>query len=302
MGVHLDITDRVESEMAWHSTERRLTHYFRQNPCAVIEWNAQAVVTQWNPAAELIFEYTAMEAKGKTAIELIVPSAERYPFSELWRSVLEGCEMRSTGRSRRKSGGMITCEWQHSPLKDRNDRVVAVVSFAFDVTARVVLEERLRQAAQLESMGRLAAGVAHEFNNLLAPMLIEVDRLARGGLGSAQAREQVERLRVSIAQAQELTGRTLVVAGKAVEEPEWLSLSETVRSTIEELSVSFDRRVEIVYNTDATLPSLRVDRSALTQVVTHLALNAYDTVTAKLAETSLNDWRPRLIISRPSSA
>ena len=84
---------------------------------------------------------------------------------------------RSTNENVTKDGRTIACEWFNAPVVGPDGSVVSVMSLAQDITGRLNLDEQVRQTQKLTVVGQLAAGVAHDFNNILTVIQGHADLL-----------------------------------------------------------------------------------------------------------------------------
>lgn len=138
------------------------------------------------------------------------------------------------------------------------------------------LESQLSQSQKLEAIGRLSAGVAHDFNNFLSVVLGNADLLALQPELGPEGVESVNQIRAAAEGAAELTRRLLAVGRKQVLRPEVLSVNEFLHSSSDLLRGLAGNRIEVVFNLDPNVGVIEVDRSQLTQVVTNLVANARD--------------------------
>jgi PAS domain S-box-containing protein len=298
VAVELDVTDRVEAEQARRRFEQRLALHMQQTPLAYVEWGPDRRVLRWNPAAERIFGYSAAEATGRPFDELILPDTATAEVDEVCQQLLaRKGGMQSVNENRTKDGRIITCEWHNTPLVDADGRVIAVASHAQDVTERVALEQRLRTTQRMESIGQLAGGVAHEFNNLLTPMLMQMGQIAAAYAGDARLVAMLRPVEDSIMQAAQLNQRILAVGRQATDTPGLMNLNPLVEAAADLLSHTLDRRIELKLELAVGLPPALLTKGAVTQVVMNLALNARDALLARLERGAPAGWSPRLGIS-----
>lgn len=298
LGVNFDITERVEAEAALRKSEEKLALHVRQTPLAVIEWNLAFRVTSWNPAAERIFGYTAAEAMGRHAVGLVVEERARAQVERVWAALLthQG-GTRSTNENLTKGGRTIHCEWYNAPLVDASGAVIAIASTVQDVTDRDALEKQLRRAQKMESIGQLAGGVAHEFNNLLTPMLVQTDLIAFHYAQDVKLQAFLRPVQEAIQQAAQLNQRILAVGRRATEQRELLPLGPMVENALALVRPSLDRRIELSVYLEPGLPPLLLERANIVQIVMNLVLNARDTLLEKIARGSPPGWVPRLSLS-----
>ncbi|GAB4279696.1 MAG: hypothetical protein Fur0025_07090 [Oscillatoriaceae cyanobacterium] len=136
-GFLIDVTQQKETEQALRKSQQKLTLHFQQTPLAAIEWNLDFEVTEWNPAAEIIFGYSREEALGRHAAGLIVPEFAKEQVNRVWQNLLtqEGGD-RSTNPNFTKDGRIVMCEWYNTPLIDHTGKPIGVASLVQDVTER----------------------------------------------------------------------------------------------------------------------------------------------------------------------
>lgn len=298
VAVELDVTDRVEAEQARRRSEQRLALHVQQTPLAYLEWGPDRRVLRWNPAAERIFGYSAAEATGRPFDELIVPESTAAEVAETCRQLLaRKGGGQGVSENRTKDGRTITCEWHNTPLVDADGQVIAVASHAQDVTERAALEQRLRQTQRMESIGQLAGGVAHEFNNLLTPMLMRLGQIAGAYAADERLVAMLRPVEESILQAAQLNQRILAVGRKATDTPALMNLNPLVEAAADLLRHTLDRRIQLSLELAAGLPPALLTKGAVTQVVMNLALNARDALLARVEHGTPSGWSPRLRIA-----
>jgi two-component system, cell cycle sensor histidine kinase and response regulator CckA len=144
-----------------------------------------------------------------------------------------------------------------------------------DVTERLHLEEQLRNAQQLEAIGRLAGGVAHDFNNILNIIIGHAELLLASGVDE-RSRVGVEQMRRATERAASLTQQLLAFSRKQVLQPKVLDLNDTVADVQKMLSRVIGEDIELIARLHPSLMAVKADPGQVEQVLMNLAVNARD--------------------------
>ncbi len=143
IGTLQDITERLRAEEELRRSRQKLLIHVERTPLAVIEWDLNFCVREWNASAQRIFGYSREEIIGRSATE-IVPESSHEEVAKLWMELKNksGGE-RSTNWNVTKDGRTILCEWYNTPLIDETGSVIGVASLVEDITERVKAEKEL---------------------------------------------------------------------------------------------------------------------------------------------------------------
>ena len=145
-----------------------------------------------------------------------------------------------------------------------------------DVTERVHLEEQLRNAQQLEAIGRLAGGVAHDFNNILSIIMGHGELLLAATGVEERARNGLEQIRRAADRAASLTQQLLAFSRKQVLQPKVLDLNDAVADVQKMLSRVIGEDIELIASLHPSLVPVKADPGQVEQVLMNLAVNARD--------------------------
>jgi PAS domain S-box-containing protein len=160
VGVLSDITERKRTDAALS----HLAALVESSEAAIISASLDGKVLTWNPAAERIYGYTVEEIKGRH-LSVIAPAERIHELADFLQKVRQGESIHHVETVRmRKSGERISVLMTVSPIRDAEGNITAACAITSDITERKFLERQLAQAQKLESIGQLAAGIAHEIN------------------------------------------------------------------------------------------------------------------------------------------
>jgi len=152
----------------------------------------------------------------------------------------------------------------------------AVVTTFTDITDRKRLEEDLLQSQKLEALGRLAGGVAHDFNNILGIILGHCDLMKEQSSNNDTGHLHASAIRKSAEHAAALTRQLLAFSRKQVMQMQTLDLNEVVRSSTEMLTRLIGENIELVVHLSPDLGHANADPVQIGQVVMNLVVNARD--------------------------
>ena len=182
-----------------------------------------------------------------------------------------------------KDGSTVWVESTLTWVRDETGRPTGVLSVTRDITARkraeAALEEsqaRLREAQKLEAVGRLAGGVAHEFNNLMTVILGRAQWLLTQYGDDATLRSQLEMVERAGQRAAHLTAQLVAFCRRQAFAPRLLDLNDVLRAAVPALRRELPPGVELVTRLRDGLPRLEADRTQLEHVLRQLVTNACD--------------------------
>jgi PAS domain S-box-containing protein len=274
-----DITDRHEAER----TRAILAAIVQSSNDAIISKRLDGTITSWNPAAERLFGHTAEEALGKPIV-LVVPLDRRDEERSIIDRVSAGERIRQYETVRlRRDGSMVEVAISVSPILDADRNVVGASKTARDLTAQRrsdealrLTEEQLRQAQKMEAVGRLAGGVAHDFNNVLSVILSYGEMLLSDMKQGEPMRADIEEIHKAGKRATDLTRQLLMFSRQQVLAPKVLDLNDLLASMDKMLQRILGADVDLVSLPTQPLGRVRADRSNLEQVIMNLVVNARD--------------------------
>jgi PAS domain S-box-containing protein len=228
-----------------------------------------------SPAARGMLGYRPEELMGVSADTFLHPD-DREKFLEGNRRLERGQQPAVTlqYRIRRKDGGFMEVEAVSSAVRDEHGQIRQVVRVTRDLTERKKMEAHLFEGQQLEIVGMLAGGVAHEFNNLLVGITGAVEMLSRLLPGNREAHPYLDMIERNGERAVELTRQLLAYARQGKYSLRNVSLNQPVLENVPILKAALPASVEIRLDLADPLPPVLADIAQLKQLVMSLCLNA----------------------------
>jgi PAS domain S-box-containing protein len=240
---------------------------------AIVAAGLDNAIHFWNKSAERIYGYTAQEALWKNAEELLRTEAPK--LADAKKAVLERGEWIGELPRVRKDGRKILVESRWSLVHGRDGRPQAILSIDTDVTEQRRTEAQFLRAQRLESIGTLAGGIAHDLNNVLAPILMAADVLRRK-VSDDRGRRMVMAIDSSARRCAELVKQILTFA-RGIEGERVVLQPRHVVGEIEKIArETFPKTIQLRFERAGDLWNVSGDATQLHQVLLNLCVNARD--------------------------
>ncbi len=274
-----DITERKRAEEALRQSEERYRSLVYSARDAIFTLSPEAVITSLNPAFETITGWKVEEWIGKSFTGLVHPDDMPVAVQNFKRMMVGEVVPVHELRIKTKRDTYVSGEFTITPQRLR-DRVVGMIGIARDITERKKLEENLRQAQKMESLGTLAGGIAHDFNNILAIILGHASLHSKSDKSPEQFSQSIEAIITATNRGAGLVRQLLTFARKAETQVEPISLNETIKDLLKLLNETFPKTILIETSLHADLPAINGDSTQINQVLINLCVNARDAMPA----------------------
>ncbi len=245
------------------------------SPLAAAVLTLDRTVQLWNPAAAELLGWTEEEVLGKP-IPPVFLARDRWTIGRLFVRAARGepPEHRLV-QLVRKDGQTVLARFYVGTVRDRDDRPMAVSVQARDVTAIHAMEEKLREAQQMEAIGRLAGGVAHDFNNSLTAIGGFASLIA-SSTSEEETRVGAETILQASRRAADLTRELLAYSRRSLLKPQTIDVNELLVSVKPVVVSLLGPAVSLVIEADTPQALVRVDPGGLERAIVNLATNARD--------------------------
>lgn len=254
--VSRDVSERRLAESEIES----LAAFPRNNPNPVLAFAGDGSLIYFNDAAQAMAQALKKEHP-KDMLPLNVAAMVKM-------SLAAG---QSNLRMENTIAGRTLC-WSFYPVQSGP----VVHCYAEDVTERLELEARLRQSQKMESVGQLAAGVAHDFNNILTIIQGHAGLLQGNREMGPGAAESLNQIRLAAERASNLTRQLLMFSRKQLAQRQLVDLNEVIKEAGKMLRVLTGESIQLKLDCQPNLPAVYADPGMIEQILVNLAVNARD--------------------------
>lgn len=270
LAVQEDITKRVEAESELKASEDYYRTILQNIMDAVLIADKDGRILDANPRAVELTGYPREELLRLRVLDTYPPEDREVGAARI-AEVVGGKPYIVERRLLRKDGTVLIVDVNASLLPD--GRVLGTLR---DVTERRQLEQQLRQAQKMEAIGRLAGGVAHDFNNVLTAVFGYVDLLSEELPAGSGALQDLAEVRKAAERAAGLTRQLLAFSRQQVLQPIVLPLNDLIEDFEKMLRRVIGEDVELRLALSRGIGNIRADPGQLQQVIMNLAVNARD--------------------------
>ena len=271
-GAAEDITHRKAADRNLHLQSAALEAAAN----AITITNQNGLIEWVNSAFTSLTGYTAGEALGQDPNLLLRSGQQDDAFYEaMWNTIAAGKVWRGELVNQRKDGVCYHEIKTITPVRDEHGNITHFISIKEDITERKKLEAQLLRTQRLESVGRLAGGIAHDLNNSLVPMLMSPPVL-RDAIADPQIRELVDTIEAGAKRGADIIRQLLTFSRGASGQRMQIELSTLTNDMVKIARETFPKNIRVEAVTVPGLWLVNADATQLHQILMNLSVNAVD--------------------------
>lgn len=229
-----------------------------------------------NPAFVQNTGYTCEEALGKNPRFLQSGKQDSAFYQLMWKTLLAGETWSGQVINQKKDGTFVIDETTISPVKDSLGKIVNYVAIKLDITERDIREKQIRQSQKMESVGRLAGGVAHDFNNILQAIIGFCELLIMKMDAQPEQQKDVLEIKKAAKHAGSLVQQLLAFSREQPTECNVLDLNAVLSGAEKMFRQVIGEKAQLEFKLDSDLKPLVADASQILQIALNLIVNAKD--------------------------
>jgi two-component system cell cycle sensor histidine kinase/response regulator CckA len=271
-----------ESRRRLRTTYQELERFVEAIPDVIYVVDRAGRLTLWNQKLESVTGRGAAALKGELLTDLLAED-DRAPFRAALATGLEDRPFEVEGRLRGADGALIAYQWTGAALTDEHGQVSGLTGVGRDVTERKradeILRQReteMRQLQKIEAIGRLAGGVAHDFNNVLTVVIGRSQLMLSRYKPDDPAYQDLDQIESTAQRAASLTRQLLAFSRNQASARQPVDLNATVTSVTDMLARLIGENIDLVVTLDPKLDLVMADPGQIEQVIVNFALNARD--------------------------
>ena len=271
-----------DSRRRLRATAQELERFVEAIPDVIYVLDRAGRLSLWNQKLESVTGRGAEDLKGKPLIDLLAAD-DRDAFRAALASGLEDKPFEVESRLGGADGALTAYQWTGAALTDEHGQVSGLTGVGRDVTERQRAEEvlrqresEMRQLQKIEAIGRLAGGVAHDFNNVLTVVIGRCQLLLARYQPEDPVYQDLDQIESTAQRAASLTRQLLAFSRNQASAQQPLDLNTTVTSVSDMLGRLIGENIRLAVTLDPTLDLVMADPGQIEQVIVNFAVNARD--------------------------
>ena len=281
-GTTRDITNLRQAELSLSASERRFREVMQGIQLPVVMLDSAGAITFVNEYLAGLVQRSSQELSSLSWLSGIVPIVE----VETWKKALQpdargrAPALQFEGLLIGRNGQQRLIAWDTIALYDANNQPAGVAAIGRDLTRQRALEKQIREMQSLEIAGRVAAGIAQEFNSLLTVVIGHTSLLAQEIPKSDSRHEALNAIQNAALQCTSLTRQLLAFGRRQPLHPAVISLNNVITGDRRVLRSLVGRNTKLVLDLDMSVGWVFADSSQMRQVIANLVANASDATPA----------------------
>jgi PAS domain S-box-containing protein len=287
--IFTDVTEHRRAEEALRESEVRYRELVENANSIILRMDKMGTVTFMNEFAQQFFGYHVDEIVGRSVMGTIVPESDS--SGRDLRAMIHDIGLHperyvaNENENMKRDGTRVWISWTNKPMTDSSGMVNEILCVGNDATARKLAEEereklqvQLNQAQRIESVGRLAGGVAHDFNNMLGVILGHAEMALLKLNPEHPHYHDLQAIHAAAERSADLTRQLLAFARRQTITPTVVDLNATIEGMLKMLRRLIGEDIDLAWKPGSGLWPLKMDPSQLDQILANLCVNARDAI------------------------
>jgi PAS domain S-box-containing protein len=269
LGIGRDVTGRNRADLQLRDQAKLLDAAHE----AIIVKTLDGVITYWNKGAERLFGWTREEIVGRCCFDTFYK--DPLAFKRLKPDLLSKGLWEGEAEKITKDGRTLTVQVSLTVVHGEQGAPQSILAINSDITEKKLLEAQFLRAQRMESIGTLAGGIAHDLNNVLAPIMFSIE-LLKPLAKSAEDESLLDTLTISARRGADLVKQVLSFARGMEGQRIVVNVAHLVRDLAKVMKETFPKDIEITFKPAAKVWTVTGDPTQIHQVILNLCVNARD--------------------------
>ncbi|GAB6096988.1 hypothetical protein JCM14469_32420 [Desulfatiferula olefinivorans] len=276
-GIIMDATDHKRSEQALAHTHDLMRYIIEHNRSAIAVFDKDLRYIYVSQRYLSDFRITDESIVGRHHYDVFPDLPQKW--KDAHRRVLAGnVEQGQEDRLDRPDGTVDWSQWECRPWFEADGAIGGIILYIEIITERKKLETQLLQAQKMESVGRLAGGVAHDYNNMLGVIIGYTELLLDKLEPDSELREDLNEIFMAARRSADITRQLLAFSRQQPIAPQRLDLNDTVESMLKMLRRLIGEDIDLVWRPGPRLFPVYMDPIQVDQILVNLCVNARDAI------------------------
>ncbi len=273
-GKHWLLRQEIIARRRSEEGHRLLVAAFEQADESIVITDTSGKVRYINAAFIRNTGYSGEEILGKTQSMLKSGKQDSSFYRQMWSTISSGQPWRGQMVNRRRDGTLRIETQAIFPIRDRRGQVTHFAGIKHDITREVEMEKQLRESQRLEAIGVLASGVAHDFNNILTPIIGYTDLTMELVPDASEAHDNLAIVRTAANRAKDIVTQIRNVVRENTNPTQAIHLPAITKEVLTLVRSTASKSIAIAEKIPQDLPSVQGDPSTVHRLLMNLCVNA----------------------------